>query len=148
MEDQKFPPEDVLDLWFPEDGFWESEDNFSVWIRERMYGGMDDIICQDFAEVTRAAARSELDHWSETAEGRIALIEGLTETLISEMPAPLATLGDRLRARNGRCGEDAGQSARSPRAPAHSGRVSSAEEEAYIATGDFPHVARPDLVGG
>ena len=61
-----FRPEQVLDLWFPDDGFWENEERFSAWVRERMYGGMDETICRDFANLTTAAARGELDQWSDT----------------------------------------------------------------------------------
>jgi len=209
-----FYPQTVLDLWFPDNGFWESEEAFSAWIRERMYGGMDEIICRDFAEMTHAAARSELDHWSDTAEGRIALlivldqfprslwrdspaayaqdikanrlilegvknghfaavkpwkkmfyiiglghcegpdhldrialIEELAEVVIAENPPQLAFTADMIRAQNQRVRSVIERFGRHPHRNAHFGRVSSTEEEAYIATGDFPHVARPDLVG-
>ncbi len=46
---------------------------------KRVFGGMDQTICRDFAELTRAAARSEPDHWAETAEGRMALLIALDQ---------------------------------------------------------------------
>jgi uncharacterized protein (DUF924 family) len=74
-----FNPSQVLDFWFPENNFWGSTDSFNVWIRERMYGGMDRSICEDFADLTIAAARGELDHWAESSEGRIALLIALDQ---------------------------------------------------------------------
>ena len=202
-------PETVLDLWFPDDGFWKSPETFSGWIQHRMYGGMDETICSDFADVTIAAARGELDHWADTAEGRIALlialdqfprslwrntpaayaqdikatrlviegianghvaalkpwkklfcmialyhcegpdhidrirlVEDLTETIIAEMPPQLAHTADLLRAQNARGRSIIERFGRHPHRNAHYGRVSSAEEEAYIANGDFPHVQK------
>ena len=215
MKKSGFDPQTVLDLWFPDNGFWKSEEAFSAWIRERMYGGMDEIICRDFAEMTHAAARSELDQWSDTAEGRIALlivldqfprslwrdtpaayaqdikanrlilegvknghfaavkpwkkmfyiiglghcegpdhldritlVEELAEVVIAENPPQLAFTADMIRAQNQRVRSVIERFGRHPHRNSHFGRVSSTEEEAYIATGDFPHVARPDLVGG
>lgn len=214
MNKAAFQPEQVLDLWFPDNGFWKSEESFSGWIRERMYGGMDQKICEDFAELTRAAARSELDHWSATAEGRVALLialdqfprslwrdtpaayaqdikanrlvldgvakghfaavkpwkkmfyvialghcegpdhldritllEELAEVVITENPPQLAYTADMMRAQNARVRSVIERFGRHPHRNAHFGRVSSAAEEAYIATGDFPHVPRADLVG-
>lgn len=206
-----FQPEQVLDLWFPEDGFWESAERFTGWIKERMYGGMDETICRDFAELTHAAARGELDHWAETAEGRLALlialdqfprslwrdtpaayaqdikanrlvlegienghfaavkpwkklfylialghcegpdhldrislIEELTEVAVAELPPQLAYTADMMRAQNARVRSVIERFGRHPHRNAHFGRVSSAEEELHIATGDFPHVPRAD----
>ncbi|WP_223428889.1 DUF924 family protein [Tateyamaria pelophila] len=88
-----FSPDTVLDLWFPDTGFWESADDFSAWIQHRMYGGMDQTICDDFADLTIAAARSELDHWAETAKGRIALLITLDQfprSLWRDTPAAYA----------------------------------------------------------
>lgn len=215
MSEAQFDPRQVLDLWFPDNGFWESADNFTAWISERMYGGMDQAICCDFADMTCAAARCELDHWADTAEGRvallivldqfprslwrdtpaayaqdvkanrlvlegvenghfsavapwkklfynialghcegpnhltrIALLEELSETIIAEMPPQLAFTADLIRAQNKRVRSVIERFGRHPHRNAHFGRISSKDEEAYIATGDFPHVARPDLVGG
>ncbi|MEL6799248.1 MAG: DUF924 family protein [Pseudomonadota bacterium] len=74
-----FEPQTVLDLWFPNTGFWETADDYSAWIQYRMHGGVDETICNDFADLTIAAARGELDHWAETAEGRIALLIALDQ---------------------------------------------------------------------
>lgn len=208
-----FRPEQVLDLWFPDDGFWENEERFSAWVRERMYGGMDETICRDFADLTTAAARGELDQWSDTAEGRVALLialdqfprslwrdtpaayaqdikanrlvlegvanghfasvkpwkkmfyiialghcegpdhldrltmlEGLTEVAIAENPPQLAYTADMFRGQNARVRYIIEKFGRHPHRNAHFGRVSSADEEAYIATGDFPHVRREEPV--
>lgn len=66
--------QEVLDLWIPQNGLWESAEAFEAWIGERMYGGMDAVICAQYADMTRAAARGELDHWAQTARGRLALL--------------------------------------------------------------------------
>ncbi len=72
-------PQDVLELWFPDNGFWKTAEGFSAWLRHRMYGGMDETICKYFADLTVAAARNELDHWADSAEGRIALLIALDQ---------------------------------------------------------------------
>ena len=93
MLQQTHRPKDVLDLWFPDTAFWESEETFSAWIGERMHGGMDARICGEFAELTKAAAKGELDHWAATAEGRIALLIALDQfprSLWREPPAAYA----------------------------------------------------------
>lgn len=93
MIQPRFQPEDVLHLWFPETDFWETEEGFSAWIRERMYGGMDETICRDFAELTEAAARGELDHWAHKAEGCVALLIALNQfprSLWRDTPAAYA----------------------------------------------------------
>lgn len=207
MSHRCYKSEIILDLWFPQNGFWESSRCFSDWIAERMYGGMDEIICNDFADLTHAAARSELDCWAETAEGRvallialdqfprslwrdtpaayaqdikanlitmeavenghfaevkpwkklfylialghcegpdhldrIALVEELTETIVSEMPPQLAYTADLLRAQNARVRSVIERFGRHPHRNVHFGRESSAEELAYIKAADFPHI--------
>ena len=212
MDKITFQPEQVLDLWFPDNGFWETEEGFSGWISERMHGGMDQTICQNFVELTHATARGELDHWAETAEGRaallialdqfprslwrdtpaayaqdikanrlvlegvasghfaavkpwkklfyiialghcegpdhldrITLLEELAEVVIAENPPQLAHTADMFRAQNARVRSVIERFGRHPHRNAHFGRVSSAAEEAYIATGDFPHVQRVDV---
>ncbi|WP_136659513.1 DUF924 family protein [Nitratireductor sp. XY-223] len=93
MDNEDYRPEPVLDLWFPNEPFWESAERFSEWIKVRMYGGMDQIIARDFADLTLAAARSELDHWTETAEGRVALLIALDQfprSLWRDTPAAYA----------------------------------------------------------
>ncbi|MFZ5962950.1 DUF924 family protein [Thalassococcus sp. BH17M4-6] len=84
---------DVLELWFPENGFWETAERFSAWLQHRMHGGMDQTIFQDFADLTVAAARNELDHWADSAEGRIALLIALDQfprSLWRDTPAAYA----------------------------------------------------------
>jgi len=214
MSETVHDPQQVLDLWFPENGFWGSQDAFMAWLKERMYGGMDATICRDFADMTCAAARSELDHWADTAEGRIALLivldqfprslwrdtpaayaqdikanrlvlagianghfaaispwkkifyiialghcEGpnhldrialldeLAETVIAENPPQLAFTADMIRGQNQRVRAVIERFGRHPHRNAHFGRLSSADEEAYLATGDFPHLSRPDMAG-
>jgi len=201
-----YKSETVLNFWFPDDGFWKTTESFSEWFQHRMHGGVDRDICQTFAELTIAAARSELDHWAETAEGRIALIvtldqfsrslwrdtpaayaqdikanvlalqginnghfaaiapwkklfyltalfhcegpdhlerlavaEELTEIIIKEMPGHLTNFAESVRNQNTRGRAVIEHFGRHPHRNAHLGRVSSAEEETYIAAGDFPH---------
>lgn len=202
-----FVPQTVLDLWFPDESMAESQDNFGAWIQERMYGGMDERICRDHAELTRAAAQGLLDHWADTARGRLALllaldqfprslwrdtpgayaqdckaarlaldgienghfsqlkpweqlffvialshcegpdhlarmdvIDRVTEEIIAGLPAPIAPTADRLRGQNARVRGIIERFGRHPHRNPIYGRVSSPDEEVYIATGDFPHV--------
>ena len=199
---------DVLDLWFPDDGFHSDQESFRRWIQKRMYGGMDEIISTRYAELTVAAARGLLDHWSETPRGRVALLlaldqfprslwrdapgayaqdikaakvamEGInnghfhaaapwekmlyvlalghcegpdhlqrldlmdriTEDLISELPPALAATGERVRSQNAKIRSVIERFGRHPHRNPILGRISSPDEEAYIAQGDFPHVA-------
>jgi len=74
-----FRPESVLEFWFPDNGFWRSKETFLNWLQERMFGGMDEAICQRFADLTEAAAKGELDHWCDTSDGRLALIIALDQ---------------------------------------------------------------------
>lgn len=202
-----FTPHQVLDLWFPGDACLASRDAFRAFMEERMYGGMDAVICSDFAELTEAAARGALDHWAETAEGRVALLialdqfprslwrdtpgayaqdikanllalegvrnghfdalaphkklffvialghcegpdhlarldlaEELAERVIAEMPEGFEGFGDQLRGQSARVRGVITRFGRHPHRNPVYGRVSTPEEEAYIATGDFPHV--------
>ena len=206
----QYRPEEVLEFWFPDDGFWEDQDRFSRWIYERMQGGMDTEICNRFEGLTIAAARGLLDDWAKTARGRLALLialdqfprslwrdtpaayaqdckatrlamEGIrnghfqavapwekvfyaialahcegpdhlqrldlmdeiSEILICELPNTLAQFGERIRSQNKRGRSVIERFGRHPHRNPVYGRVSSPEEEAYIAAGDFPHVARP-----
>lgn len=202
-----FDPQQVLDLWFPDDGFWTTEERFGAFIQTRMYGGMDDAICTRFGALTQAAATGALDHWADTARGRLALLialdqfprslwrdtpaayaqdikacrlalegdrnghvaqlrpwerlffmiaishcEGpdhlrrfdviyrLAEELIADLPEALSGLGPRLRAQNSRVRGVIARFGRHPHRNAILGRPSTPDEEAYIDTGDFPHV--------
>jgi uncharacterized protein (DUF924 family) len=72
---------------------------------------------------------------------RIALMDRLSEALIADMPACLAATGDRLRAQNARVRAVIERFGRHPHRNGILGRVSTRDEEAYIAAGDFPHLA-------
>ncbi len=202
-------PDQVLNFWFPNNGFWESGETFGQWIHYRMQGGVDDYICANFAELTTAAAQGLLDHWADTPHGRLALlialdqfprslwrdtpaafaqdckatrlaiqgienghfstvkpwektfyvialghcegpdhlerfdlIDTVTKDIIAEMPLALAHTADMLRDQNKRVRGIIERFGRHPHRNPIYGRVSSPEEEAYIATGDFPHVAK------
>lgn len=74
-----YRPEDVLDFWFPNDGFWESQASYSKWIYHRMQGGVDDHICANFGGLTTSAAQGLLDQWAETPRGRLALLIALDQ---------------------------------------------------------------------
>jgi uncharacterized protein (DUF924 family) len=73
---------------------------------------------------------------------RISLMEQLSDDLIAELPAALPETGPRVRAQNARVRAVITRFGRHPHRNPILGRPSSAEEEAYIATGDFPHVAK------
>lgn len=204
-----YSPDEVLDFWFPETGFWKDQDSFGKWMHHRMQGGVDDHIRTHFAGLTRAAAQGLLDHWAETPRGRLALlialdqfprslwrgtpgayaqdckatrlvlegienghfrelrpweqfffvialghcegpdhlarfdvIDRISEEIIAGMPPELEQLGERLLAQNARVRGVIERFGRHPHRNPVYGRISSPEEEAYIATGDFPHVAK------
>lgn len=93
MPQPPFLPEHVLSLWYPNEDHLASVDAFSAWISERMYGGLDPVICGEFAELTQAAAEGALDHWTETPEGRVALLLALDQfprSLWRDTPAAYA----------------------------------------------------------
>jgi len=210
----RFDPHPILDLWFPDDGHWLDRDRHIDFWMTRMQGGMDEIICRDFEDLTVAAAQGMLDHWAESPRGRLALLIALDQfprSLWRDTPAAygqdikacrLALAGlenghyhalphiwerefyviaishcegpDHLQ-RMDLCVELAkghaaicpdhmqdvvpqfiaqaervrGVIARFGRHPHRNpiyGRVSSPEEQAYIDTGDFPHVKSADSV--
>lgn len=67
-------PDEILSFWFPE-GIGEADQAaMSAFFESRMYGGMDESIIRDYADLTTAAAEGNLDHWAGTPEGRLALI--------------------------------------------------------------------------
>ena len=200
--------QEVLDLWFPDNGHWETMERHKAFWNERMQGGMDDTIIRNYAGLTEAGARGELDDWADTPRGRLALLIVLDQfprSLWRETPAAfgqdckatrLALEGIRIghydalqetwerefyhialshcegpdhlermdlcvslvgrhgevvRDTLGHVPEMSLQQAnrvrdvirrfgRHPHRNPIYGRVSSPEEEAYIATGDFPHV--------
>ncbi len=67
MTNDAHSPEQVLGLWFPDDSHWTDPDRHGGFWETRMQGGMDKIICSEFADLTRAAALGRLDHWAEIA---------------------------------------------------------------------------------
>lgn len=71
---------------------------------------------------------------------RFDVIDALTEDLLADMPDSLSHLGERLRSQNARVRGVIERFGRHPHRNAFYGRVSTPEEEAYVATGDFPHV--------
>lgn len=72
---------------------------------------------------------------------RIDLMDRMAEELIADLPACLAAAGDRIRAQNARGRAVIERFGRHPHRNGILGRVSTREEEAYIAAGDFPHLA-------
>ncbi|MEM7446242.1 MAG: DUF924 family protein [Pseudomonadota bacterium] len=205
---EEFAPQQVLDFWFPDDGFWESRESFGAWIHNRMQGGVDDHICEHFPELTEAAAKGLLDSWAKTPRGRLALIlaldqfprslwrgtpgayaqdckatllamegienghfaalkpweqtffivalahcegpdhldrfdliETVTEDIIAGLPPQLEYTAELFRAQNAKVRAIIERYGRHPHRNPIYGRVSSPEEEAYIAIGDFPHEA-------
>ena len=204
-----YSPDDVLAFWFPDNGHQNSPETHGAFWNERMQGGMDEVIIRDFADLTLAAARGQLDHWANTAPGRLALLialdqfprslwrdtpaayaqdikatrlalegiangdfdalrpweqaffvisishcEGpdhlqrmdlldeLIERIILRLPDPIAGMGDDFRAQNKTVRAILERFGRHPHRNPILGRPSSPDEEAYIATGDFPHVKK------
>jgi uncharacterized protein (DUF924 family) len=76
---EAYRPEQVLDLWFPDDGHWTSLETHQAFWKTRMQGGMDAVIRRDFGGLTTAAARGLLDHWADDARGRLALLIALDQ---------------------------------------------------------------------
>ena len=205
--------EDVLEFWYPDDTFHRSQEDFTAWIFERMQGGMDEAICTRFADLTKAAARGELDDWAGTPRGRLALllvldqfprslwrdtpgafaqdikacrlalegyrnghfetyapweklffvialghcegpdhlerfnvIDAMTETIVAELPEHLNNAKEQLRTQNERVRGIIERFGRHPHRNPILGRLSTPEEEAYIAAGDFPHVQAQQTV--
>lgn len=73
---------------------------------------------------------------------RVALMEELSEDLIADLPPSLPLTGDRIRAQNARVRQVIERFGRHPHRNPILGRISTPEEEVYIANGDFPHVAK------
>lgn len=71
---QDVTPDDILRFWFPEGLAEADEETIGAFWHSRMQGGMDAAIIRDHADVSRAGAEGRLDHWAETAAGRLALI--------------------------------------------------------------------------
>lgn len=73
---------------------------------------------------------------------RFDLVEELGERIIAKLPEHLADMADGFRGQNARVRAIIEKFGRHPHRNPIYGRVSSPEEEAYIATGDFPHVRK------
>ena len=74
-------PEEILSYWFPE-GFNEADTETRRRQAKRwMAGGpeVDREITERFGETLEQARRGELDHWADTARGRLALIVVLNQ---------------------------------------------------------------------
>lgn len=198
---------EVLDLWFPNTGHQNDLEKHGAFWNERMQGGMDAIIKSDYSEITIAAATGLLDHWSETARGRLALLialdqfprslwrdtpaayaqdikatrlalegienghfedlepweqgffviaishcegpdhlermnqlEKVVERIAEKIPETIAPMRERFKSQQERVAGIIAKFGRHPHRNAILGRLSTPEEEAYIATGDFPHL--------
>ncbi len=89
----EYSPSDVLDFWFPDTGHWTDQETHSAFWTQRMQGGMDAAIIERFGGMTMAAATGRLDHWAETARGRLALVIALDQfprSLWRDTPAAYA----------------------------------------------------------
>lgn len=75
----EYNPTEVLDFWFPDDGFRKSREAFGAWIFHRMQGGVDKEICDRFEDLTTAAAKGLLDDWASSPRGRLALLIALDQ---------------------------------------------------------------------
>ena len=206
-----YTPEEVLDFWFPDTGHHLSVESHSAFWNERMQGGMDATIIDEYGGLTLAAATGRLDHWSATPRGRLALLialdqfprslwrgtpeaygqdikatrlalEGIAnghfdalepweqtffviaishcegpdhlermhrladivEGIIARLPETLAEAGERLRAQNSRVTGIIERFGRHPHRNKILGRVTTVDEEAYVAAGDFPHLPRKE----
>ena len=73
---------------------------------------------------------------------RFDLAEELSERIIARLPDCLAELGPGLRAQNARVRANIERFGRHPHRNPILGRISTPDEEAYIATGDFPHIRK------
>lgn len=215
MSETEYTPEQVLDLWFPDTGHQNDRATHGAFWDERMQGGMDAVICEEFAGLTQAAAQGLLDHWAETERGRLALlialdqfprslwrdtpaafaqdikacrlamdtiaeggldcyepweaaffvialghcegpdhlerfdmIDAATDSICARMPAQLSDMADGFRGQNARVRGIIEKFGRHPHRNPIYGRVSTPEEDAYITTGDFPHVRKVEEITG
>ncbi len=74
-------PDEVLSYWFPE-GIDDADSQTRGHQMDRWLAGgpeVDREITERFGEVLEQARRGELDHWAETARGRLALIVVLNQ---------------------------------------------------------------------
>jgi uncharacterized protein (DUF924 family) len=73
---------------------------------------------------------------------RMYLLKGVAETIIVKLPTAIAPMGQKLREQAERVTGIVEQFGRHPHRNSILGRPSTPEEEAYIATGDFPHLPK------
>jgi uncharacterized protein (DUF924 family) len=71
---------------------------------------------------------------------RLSDLDPVVEDIIARLPDQLAPMGDQLRAQHARGKDVIGRFGRHPHRNAILGRLSTRDEEPYIATGDFPHL--------
>ncbi|MCG6884117.1 MAG: DUF924 domain-containing protein [Silicimonas sp.] len=74
---------------------------------------------------------------------RFDVMDQVTETIVPRLPDCLSHLADGVRAQNARVRGVIERFGRHPHRNPIYGRISTPEEEAYIADGDFPHLKRP-----
>lgn len=79
---------------------------------------------------------------------RLALIDKLTTGIVSRLPDVLAPMGEVFVGQNVRVRTIIEKFGRHPHRNGFLGRLSTPEEETYIATGDFPHLAKPEEQAG
>lgn len=93
MNDRGLDPRAVLDFWFPDSGHQHDPAAHGAFWAERMQGGMDARIVDEFEAVTLAAATGRLDFWAATPRGRLALLIALDQfprSLWRDTPAAFA----------------------------------------------------------
>lgn len=93
MIEASHDPEDVLRLWFPDNGHQNDLAAHEAFWKERMQGGMDARIIRDFADLTKAAAMGLLDHWADAPRTRLGLLIALDQfprSLWRDSPAAYA----------------------------------------------------------
>lgn len=75
---------------------------------------------------------------------RMQMLSGIIDRIIANLPSPITAMGDRFRQQHARVTGVLERFGRHPHRNPILGRPSTPEEEAYIATGDFPHVRPPE----
>lgn len=75
---------------------------------------------------------------------RMELVLKLTEASVANIPEAISDYAERARSQRAKVRDIIARFGRHPHRNAILGRVSTPEEEAYIAAGDFPHVAKPE----
>lgn len=71
---------------------------------------------------------------------RMHLLDEVVDRIASRLPEPIAAAGDMLRAQHARVTANIERFGRHPHRNAVLGRLSTPQEGAYIAEGDFPHL--------